>query len=79
MNQYRHQLIGLHKTKYSNIWLGFVFLNTNEQDVVIHSDNNSDSNKKKDTFLTHRTIGGIIDYYIIVNYSPEEVVKNIKY
>ena len=24
-------------------------------------------------------IGGIIDYYIIVKDSPEEVVKNIKY
>ena len=79
MNQYSHQPIALHKTKYSNIWLGFVFLNTNAQDVVIHSDNNSDSNEKKDTFLTHRTIGGIIDYYIIVSDSPEEVVKSIQY
>ena len=73
MNQYSHQPIGLHKTKYSNIWLGFVFLNTNAQDIVIKSDSN-----KNNTFLTHRTIGGIIDYYIIVNDSPEEVVKSIQ-
>ena len=71
MNQYGHQPIGLHKTKYKGIWLGFVFLNTNAQDVVIHSDKNN-------TYLTHKTIGGIIDYYIIVNDSPEEVIKNIQ-
>ena len=71
MNQYSHQPIGLHKTKYDNLWLGFVFLNTNFQDVKIHSENDN-------TFLTHKTIGGIIDYYIIVNDSPEEVIKNIQ-
>ena len=71
MNQYSHQPIGIHKTKYENLWLGFVFLNTNAQDVAIRSDTNN-------TYLTHKTIGGIIDYYIIVNDSPEEVVKNIQ-
>ena len=71
MNQYSHQPIGLHKTKYDNLWLGFVFLNTNAQDVTISSDIGS-------TYLTHKTIGGIIDYYIIVNDSPEEIVKNIQ-
>ena len=71
MNQYSHQPIGLHKTKYNNLWLGFVFLNTNEQDVIIRSD-------KNETFLTHKTTGGIIDYYIIVNESPEEVLKTIQ-
>ena len=71
MNQYSHQPIGLHKTKYSNLWLGFVFLNTNEQDVIIRSD-------KNDTYLTHKTTGGIIDYYIVVNDSPEEVLKTIQ-
>ena len=71
MNQYSHQPIGLHKTKYNNLWLGFVFLNTNEQDVVIRSDKNN-------TYLTHKTTGGIIDYYIVVNDSPEEVLKTIQ-
>ena len=72
MNQYSHQPIGLHKTKYKNLWLGFIFLNTNSQDVVIHSDS------KKNTYLTHRTIGGIIDYYIIVCDSPEDIIKTIQ-
>lgn len=71
LNQYSHQPIGLHKTKFENLWLGFVFINTNAQDVLIRSDKNN-------TYLTHKTIGGIIDYYIIVNDSPEEVVKNIQ-
>ena len=71
MNQYSHQPIGLHKTKYENLWLGFVFINTNAQDVGIRSD-------KENTYLSHKTIGGIIDYYIIVNDSPEEIVKNIQ-
>ena len=71
MNQYSHQPIGLHKTKFNGIWIKFVFLNTNAHDVVIHSDNNN-------TYLTHRTIGGIIDYYIIINDSPEEIIKSIR-
>ena len=74
MNQYSHQPIGLHKTKFQNLWLGFVFLNTNAQDVIISNEENTSN-----TFLTHKTIGGIIDYYIIVNNSPEEVVKNIQF
>ena len=72
MNQYSHQPIGLHKSKYNGYWLGFVFLNTNAQDVLIHSDVNI-------TYLTHKTIGGIIDYYIIVDDSPEEVINDIKF
>ena len=74
MNQYSHQPIGLHKTKYKNLWLGFVFLNTNAQDVVIKYNNENDS----ESFLSHKTIGGIIDYYIIVSDCPEDVVKNIQ-
>ena len=70
MNQYSHQPIGLHKTKFG-LWLGFVFLNTNAQDVIINSNSNN-------TFLTHKTIGGIIDYYIIVDETPEEVIKDIQ-
>ena len=71
MNQYSHQPIAIHKTKFENLWLGFVFLNTNAQDVSIRHETNN-------TYLTHKTIGGIIDYYIIVNDSPEEIVKNIQ-
>ena len=71
-NGYSHQPIGLHKTKYENVWLGFVFLNSNCQDVVIKYKNDGI------TSLQHRTIGGVIDYYIIVGQSPVEVVQNIQ-
>ena len=72
-NGYSHQPVGLHKTNLNNIWLGFIFLNSNSQDVVIkYLDNNGK------TSLQHRTIGGIIDYYIIVRQSPVEVVQYIQ-
>ena len=71
-NLYGHQPIGLHKTKYDNLWLGFVFLNSNAQDVQINK-------KDSETILSHKTIGGIIDYYIIVDNSPESVIKDIHY
>ena len=70
---YGHQPIGLHKTRFKNVWLGFVFFNSNAQDIQIYKK----SGKK--TVLSHKTIGGIIDYYIIVNNSPEKVIKDIKY
>ena len=73
-NLYGHQPIGLHKTKYKDIWLGFVFLNSNAQDVQIHR-----NTIEQKTILSHKTIGGIIDYYIIVDNSPENVLKDIHY
>ena len=71
-NGYSHQPVAIHKTSSENIWLGFVFLNSNNQDVVI-KDYNQDL-----ISLQHKTIGGIIDYYIIVDSSPEEVIKDIQ-
>ena len=70
---YGHHPIGIHKTIYENLWLGFVFLNSNAQDVKITKKNNSEIN------LEHKTIGGIIDYYIVVDVSPEEVLKDLRF
>ena len=75
MKQYSHQPIGLHKTRYPNLWLGFVFLNTNEQDIVINLNKQNES----EVLLTYKTIGGIIDYYIIVDNSPENIVRKIQF
>ena len=58
---------------YENLWMGFVFLNTNAQDVKITKCNETLVN------LEHKTIGGIIDYYIIVEETPEEVLKGIQF
>ena len=48
-------------------------MNTNNQDVLISKLNDTEYS------LEHKTIGGIIDYYIIVDNSPEEVLKNIQF
>ena len=71
-NGYSHQPVAIHKTSLDNFWLGFVFLNSNNQDVII-----KDYNKDLIS-LQHKTIGGIIDYYIIVDSSPQEVIKDIQ-
>ena len=71
-NGYSHQPVAIHRTSIENIWLGFVFLNSNNQDVII-KDYNQDL-----ISLQHKTIGGIIDYYIIVDSSPQEVIKDIQ-
>ena len=71
-NGYSHQPVGLHRTKIENIWLGFIFLNSNNQDVVIKI-----LNEDGKTSLQHKTIGGIIDYYIIIAKSPIEAVQSI--
>ncbi len=47
-------------------------MNSNNQDVVIKY------NDDGTTSLQHKTIGGIIDYYIIIGQSPIEVVQNIQ-
>ena len=73
-NGYSHQPVGLHKTRIENVWMGFIFLNSNNQDVVISSESRTDGR----TSLQHKTIGGIIDYYIIVGKSPIDVVKYIQ-
>ena len=72
-NGYGHFPVALHKTMYENLWMGFIFLNTNAQDVKITKTNNSQVN------LEHKTLGGIIDYYMIIDESPEEVLKDIQY
>ena len=72
-NLYEHQPIGLHKTEYKDFWLWFVFLNTNIQDIQIR-------NKVKDNVvLANKTIGGIVDYYIIADNSPENVLRDIHF
>ena len=68
-----HQPIGLHRAK-NGMFLGLLFMNTNAQDVVIRPLKNS---KYFTTNLEHRTIGGIIDYYITFGNKPDEAIANI--
>lgn len=78
-NLYSHMPIGLHKTKYNNLWVGIVFLNTNAQDVQIVYNHNEKNSNNSEVSLVHKTIGGIIDYYIIVDSTPEFVVRDIQF
>ena len=71
-NGYSHQPVAIHKTSVENIWVGFVFLNSNNQDIEIKEYNNNLIS------LQHKTIGGIIDYYIIVDNSPQAVIRDIQ-
>ena len=72
-NGYGHQPIGLHKPACPGVFLGFIFVNTNMQDVVISP------SKGSLTSLEHRTIGGVIDYYIIKGATPDDVLRTIQY
>ena len=73
ISKINHFPIAIHKTYYENIWLGFVFLNSNAQDVKVYK------KYKKRINVEHKTIGGIIDYYIIVDDSPEEILKDLQF
>ena len=67
------QPIGLHKAKNGK-FLGLIFMNVNPQDVVIkHTVDNPNFN----TNLEHRTIGGIIDYYMTIANTADEAILNI--
>ena len=72
-----HHPIAIHKTIIENRWLGFVFINSNNQDVLIQTYNNS--NNESITNLIHKTTGGIIDYYIIIDTNPESLNSAINF
>ena len=59
--------IGLHKTK-NNKFLGILFNNINAQDTYINSIS------EENVLLEHRTIGGVIDYYLYYNDNPDKVL-----
>ena len=72
-----HQPIGLHRTE-KGLYVGLVFLNTNAQDVVIQKPNIlSYLTFSKKVSLEHRTIGGIIDYYITIGKTADEAISKI--
>ena len=65
--------LGFHRTaKHS--YVGLLFNNINAQDLVIKSNYVEGNNH---VLLEHRTIGGVIDYYITLNDSPENALVSI--
>ena len=59
--------------------MGYFFLNSNPQELVIsynRNENKNDSNINIPTELKYITLGGILDIYLIVEKSPMRVIKS---
>ena len=65
--------LGFHRTA-KNTFVGLLFNNINAQDLVITSKYSTGDNN---VLLEHRTIGGVIDYYITLNDSPDKALISI--
>ena len=78
-NSYGIHPVGIYKIKKNdekedNRFIGIILNNINAQDVYI---NNTDEENKY--LLEHRTIGGIIDFYLTLpSNSPDVILKNIQ-
>ena len=68
--------LGFHKTA-KNSFIGLLFNNINAQDLVIHSYNYKNDEADNSVLLEHRTIGGVIDYYITINETPDEALVSL--
>ena len=66
--------LGFHKTA-GNTFVGLLFNNINAQDLLIKS--YKDLEIENNVLFEHRTIGGVIDYYITINNSPDEALVSI--
>ena len=67
--------LGFHRTAQKT-FVGLLFNNINAQDLIINSksDNNQNDNK---VLFEHRTIGGVIDYFITINDTPDKALISI--
>ena len=66
--------LGFHKTA-KNAFIGLLFNNINSQDLFIKSDKELSTNNN--VLFEHRTIGGVIDYYITINEKPDEAILSL--
>ena len=65
--------LGFHRTaKHS--YVGLLFNNINAQDLIIKSNYAQGNNH---VLFEHRTIGGVIDYYITLNDTPDKALISI--
>ena len=65
--------LGFHRTS-QNTFIGLLFNNINAQDIFIKSGYEQMENP---VLLEHRTIGGVIDYYITINDTPDKALISI--
>lgn len=76
-NLYGSQPFALHRTA-KGLFVGLFYNNINAQDFKIQTLNTNQANLKDQNSkvsLEQRTIGGIIDLYIFIGESPEEVIS----
>ena len=66
--------LGFHRTA-NNSFVGLLFNNINAQDLLIKS--NYVQQEDNNVLIEHRTIGGVIDYYLTLNNSPDEALISI--
>ena len=66
--------LGFHRTE-ENTFVGLLFNNINAQDILIKTDKEINSNNN--VLFEHRTIGGVIDYYITINDTPDDALISI--
>ena len=65
--------LGFHRTS-QNTFIGLLFNNINAQDIFIKSGYEQYNNP---VLVEHRTIGGVIDYYITINETPDKALISI--
>ena len=65
--------LGFHRTS-QNTFIGLLFNNINAQDIFIESGYDKWNNT---VLLEHRTIGGVIDYYITINETPDKALISL--
>ena len=65
--------LGFHRT-INNTFVGLLFNNINAQDIFIKSGYEQSINP---VLIEHRTIGGVIDYYITINNTPEKALISL--
>ena len=65
--------LGFHRTS-QNTFIGLLFNNINAQDIFIKSGYDKWNNT---VLLEHRTIGGVIDYYITINDTPDKALISL--
>ena len=68
--------LGFHKTK-QNSFIGLLFNNINAQDLLIKSNDYNYNDIDNNVLIEHLTIGGVIDYYITINDTPDEALVSL--
>ena len=66
--------LGFHRTA-KKTFIGLLFNNINAQDLIIV--HNEDVQSENNVLLQHRTIGGVIDYFITINDTPDKALISL--